>query len=259
MQDIIPIRALKDNYIWLVLNFVNQKAIIIDPGEAAPVIDYIKKNNITLLAILLTHKHWDHCNGVSEILEKYPTVIVYGPETDQIKNINFYLNNNNKINISDCGGLFNIISIPGHTLEHIAYYHPQQKILFSGDTLFTAGCGRIFEGTPQMMLESLNKLKALPEESLIYCGHEYTWQNLKFAQHVEPNNTDILKRIKNTQQLLNKNLPTVPASLREEKNTNPFLRCEFSEVIESVQNYAGKKLNHTVEIFQYLREWKNQF
>jgi len=244
--QIVPLKAFKDNYIWTMINEVNY-AIIVDPGEAEPVFQFLEENkHIQLCGILVTHKHWDHCNGVPEILSKY-AVPVFGPyglkENDQVRIENFEP--------------FAVMEIPGHTLEHIAFY--TKKILFCGDTLFTGGCGRIFEGTPPQMFETLQKICTLPEETLIYCGHEYTMANLIFAKYVEPNNLILLNRIKEVEKLRDQGLPAVPSTLKLEKKTNPFLRCDSPEIIQSVKNYAQKALSSPVEVFEYLRKWKNEF
>lgn len=252
--QVLPISAFKDNYIWLILNADTRLGCIVDPGDAKPVLTTLKELNIKLESILITHHHQDHVGGVKELLSHY-NVPVYGPmhEADCVTK---RLHDNEQFNLANIGG-FKVIEIPGHTLGHIAYYG--DRMLFCGDTLFTAGCGRLFEGTAEQMYQSLNKLAALPEDTNIYCGHEYTLANLKFAQAVEPNNNDIAERIIRVAELRHENLPTVPALLKAEKLTNPFLRCEVSDVIAMAEKHAGKNLLTPVEVFACLRDWKNNF
>ena len=230
--DIIPIHALKDNYIWMISHSDKKLAVVIDPGEAKPVLDILEQQELNLTAILVTHHHWDHTNGIAELLERYP-VPVYRSPLD------------NKLVISELDLNFTILTIPGHTLDHIAFVGLGG--VFCGDTLFCAGCGRVFEGTHEQMFESLQKLAQLPDETKIYCGHEYTQNNLKFAKTVEPNNADLILQTK------------VPSNIKLEKFTNPFLRCEIPEVHQAVENYCGKKLNTPVEVFRELRNWKDNF
>lgn len=255
MQKIIPLNAFKDNYIWTILNDRNH-AVIVDPGEAQPIITFLEENpQLRLSGVLITHKHWDHCNGVPDILEKY-SVPVYASFSKEIPHVSFPMKENDIFHIEGFEK-FKVIEIPGHTLEHIAYYG--SGVLFCGDTLFTGGCGRIFEGTPPQMFETLQKISALPEKTLIYCGHEYTLANLAFAKCVEPNNKILLERIKESEKLRSQHLPTVPSTLKLEKETNPFLRCDAPEVIQSVKNYCRKDLQTPAEVFEYLRKWKNEF
>jgi hydroxyacylglutathione hydrolase len=191
MIKIESIEAFTDNYIWLVTT--NEGSIVIDPGESSKIINCVKDNQLNLKAILITHHHFDHTGGINEILSHFP-VDVFGPFNNGIENINKKLKDGDKINI--IGIEFEIIEIPGHTLDHIAFYSENNgsPILFCGDTLFAGGCGRVFEGTFDQMYESLNKLKVLPENTSIYCGHEYTLSNLKFAKEAEPFNQNILSR-----------------------------------------------------------------
>ena len=235
MKKIIPIKALKDNYIWLILlDSTKKNAIIVDPGESEPVLNFLNTYTINLQAIFITHKHWDHCNGVANIVEKYP-VPVYGPDS------------NSPISIHDT--VFERIKIPGHTLEHVAFYYKNH--LFTGDTLFAGGCGRLFEGTPEQMVNSLDKICLYPDDTFIYCGHEYTQSNLQFAQLVEPDNKYI------TQKLKNLTLPSLPTLLGDEKKYNPFLRCDKPSVISAVEKYSGKTLSNRIDVFTELRQWKN--
>jgi hydroxyacylglutathione hydrolase len=229
--DITPIPALKDNYIWMISSSEKKLAIVVDPGEAKPVLTVLNQNNLSLAGILVTHHHWDHTDGIPELLKNYD-VPVYGPGLKSGV-------------ISTALTDFTVLEIPGHTLDHIAFVGLGG--VFCGDTLFCAGCGKVFEGTYEQMYESLLKLKHLPDETLVYCGHEYTQSNLKFAKVVESNNPNF-----NLQK-------TAPSTIKLEKLTNPFLRCEEFAVREAVEKQAGRKLNTALEVFTELRKWKDKF
>lgn len=253
---ITAIPAFKDNYIWLIKELNELNAIVVDPGDAKPVMAALTAERLTLSAILVTHHHWDHSGGVAE-LQQYFSVPVYASPLGSIKNISHPVFAGDWINFPKLKINFEVLAIPGHTLDHIAYYAP--GLVFSGDTLFTGGCGRVFEGTAEQMYNSLSKLASLPDDTQIYCGHEYTAANLHFAQAVEPQNPQLLQRIVKVQQQRLANLPTVPASLAEEKLTNPFLRCKVPAVIAAAEQYANQQFTHPVEVFACLREWKNNF
>ena len=254
MINIEPIEAFSDNYIWLVTT--NEGSIVIDPGESSKTIDLIKERGINLEAILITHHHFDHTGGIDDV-KSLTSAKVIGP-LNNISSIDTRVKAGQKINI--IGIEFEIIELPGHTLDHIAFYSNNNgnPFLFCGDTLFAAGCGRIFEGTPKQMYESLLKLKSLPSNTKIYSGHEYTTANLAFAKEVEPLNKNIISRYNNVIKLREEGIPTLPTSLELELKTNPFLRCD----LEDVQENIAKKFNtikNENEIFKALREWKNNF
>jgi hydroxyacylglutathione hydrolase len=250
-----PIPALKDNYIWVVINTEQRQAFIVDPGEATPVINYLQQNKLTLSAIFITHHHWDHTNGLADLIKKYE-VPIFASKLSEVFGITHFVDENGQVKI-DGFPEFSVIEIPGHTLDHIAFYSP--GILFCGDTLFAAGCGRIFEGTAKQLYHSLQKLTKLPNDTQIYCGHEYTLKNLLFAQIVEPSNEKIFQRIQKVQELQNQNKPSLPSLISEEKETNPFFRCDSQEIIQQVEKFAEQKLNHPVDVFSALRNWKNQY
>ena len=255
MIKVEPIPAFSDNYIWLVTT--NEGSIVIDPGDANPVIEYLSKNkDLTLNSILLTHHHYDHSGGIEDLRKRYD-LKVFGPN-NQIKSVDHRVVEGDEILVN--GLIFKIIEVPGHTLDHIAFYNDDNDdpILFCGDTLFAAGCGRVFEGTFDQMYESLLKLKKLPENTIVYSGHEYTTANLMFANHVEPLNKNIRDSLSKVQELRSKNIPTLPTSIKEEKLINPFLRCDD----ESLQIIIRKKFNtdlSELNIFSALREWKDNF
>lgn len=250
-DEIKPITAFRDNYIWAC---IYQESIwLVDPGEADAAIDLIQQSRLQLKGIFVTHHHHDHCGGVNKLLSSFPDVKVYSSEQSPLPFITHRVKENDEI---ICGnGKCRALEIPGHTLDHTAFY--DGDALFCGDTLFSVGCGRVFEGTPDMMYQSLMKLKNLPDATKVFCGHEYTLANLGFAEMVLPENVFIKEKIKAVKALRGKNLPTLPSVLGEEKKVNPFLRCDEPEIIDAAQKYAGEKLGTAVEVFAVLREWKN--
>lgn len=256
MLQIIPIPAFKDNYIWLLRNIKGTSCVVVDPGDATPVLHYLNEHQLRLAAILLTHHHADHCGGVIRLLEDFD-ISVYGPARESIATINQPLVAGDRVDLSVLNSSFGVFEIPGHTVGHVAYYG--QGVLFCGDTLFLAGCGRLFEGTAQQMYQSLIKLAALPDETLVYCAHEYTLANLAFARAVEPYNSMIEDRIKFVEQQREAGKPSVPAKLQLEKATNPFLRCHLPAIKQAAEKFIEKSLNEPVEVFQVIRQWKDNF
>lgn len=254
-MKIIPLPAFKDNYIWVIIDDLSHAVIVIDPGDAHPVLNFLNKNNFILKSILITHKHQDHTGGISQLLSVHPDISVFSHQKEKVAGTTQFVSDNDIIKINQHS--FKVIEIPGHTLGHVAYYsHPY---LFCGDTLFTGGCGRVFEGTADQMVSSLKKLMLLPDDTKIYCGHEYTLNNLKFALQVEPNNNALRKRFEITQQMRAENKVTVPSTMALEKFTNPFLRCDSPEIIQTVSSYAKKILESDVKVFYEMREWKNKY
>ena len=255
MINIEPIKAFDDNYIWLMTT--NEGSIVVDPGENINLLKVIEKKNIKLDAILVTHHHYDHTGGIEELLTKYPNLKVYGPNNN-VDLIKSRLVDGELLNV--IGVDFEVIEIPGHTLDHIAYYANinNSPLLFCGDTLFAGGCGRVFEGTFDQMYESLMKLKKLPQNTRIYCGHEYTINNLKFAKAVEPDNIDLNARYNDAIDLRKNNIPTLPSTLSIELKTNPFLRAEKNNVQKIIPNEFKTDLSEK-EIFSALRQWKDNF
>lgn len=254
MPEIVAIPAFNDNYIWMITHPGNNKVAIVDPGDAAPVIEKLTAMNLDLAAILITHHHWDHTNGIAALVEKYKAP-VYGPANDPVSPCDHPLQHDDQIHLEPLNLDLHIIDIPGHTLGHIAYY--SDGFVLTGDTLFTGGCGRLFEGTPEQMHSSLNRLAALPPSTLVYCGHEYTQKNLEFAKLVEPENAKLIKRIAETDALRAQGKPTVPSTIALERATNPFLRCDQPTVITAVEEHDGQNFNDTVSIFAALRKWKD--
>ena len=227
---------------------------MVDPGDSSPVFDFLELNNLDLESILITHHHFDHTGGMLALAKKYDCP-VYGPSGDHIEGVT------NKVSEGDEITIFNlklkIFDTPGHTLDHIAFYNEENNILFCGDTLFAGGCGRVFEGTFDQMFESLNKLKQLPDSTQIYCGHEYTKNNLLFSIKVEPKNNDLIMRNSGIDNLIMTNGSSLPSSIELEKKTNPFLRCDLlGDNIQLMEKF-GLDTPSENEIFKHIREWKD--
>jgi hydroxyacylglutathione hydrolase len=254
MMKIFPIPAFEDNYIWTVHN--DQYAIVVDPGDAVPVIQYLEKNKLKLLAILVTHHHRDHIGGINDLVELYNTP-VYGPRREKIPHMIYPLGEGDVVEFNQLNFSANVIDIPGHTLGHIAYLWDGG--MFCGDTLFTCGCGKLFEGTAEQLHHSLQRLANQPDDTLVYCSHEYTLLNLPFALHCEPSNIALKQRAEETHTLRAQDKPTLPSTLGMEKATNPFLRCKEPEIIQQIEQKFGIKLpaNDEQAIFTAMRKWRD--
>jgi hydroxyacylglutathione hydrolase len=252
--EVVPLRAFKDNYIWTLRN--ERYAAVVDPGDAQPVLDYLRQERLELCAILATHHHPDHVGGVAALLAHH-AVPVYGPRGEPISTLTDPVGEGDLVQISQLGLRFGVLAIPGHTRAHIAYYGANS--LFCGDTLFACGCGRLFEGTAQQMFASLAKLADLPDETLVYCGHEYTLANIDFAKAVEPDNEALAARAASDAEMRKHNRPTLPSTIGREKKTNPFLRCVQPGVIASANKYLGARASSPVQVFAAIRQWKNTF
>jgi hydroxyacylglutathione hydrolase len=260
MTHIITVPAFSDNYIWLVCDEKEQYAAIVDPGDASPVIAALEENSIEPIALLITHFHHDHVGGISKLLEKYPNLPVYGPDSENIPQMNHPLKGDEIITFDKLACDFQVMNVHGHTAGHIAYYTKDENNngkLFCGDTLFAGGCGRVFNGTMKQLHDSLEKISQLPEDTLIYCAHEYTLDNLGFAKWVEPDSGDILAREEADRNLIDNDQATVPSLLSLELSTNPFMRTDLPHVQERVADATGQTLNDSVAVFTAMRTWKD--
>jgi hydroxyacylglutathione hydrolase len=256
---VLTVPAFKDNYLWLIHDGVHAAAV--DPGDAEPILAALEANKLTLTAILLTHHHADHIGGVPELL-RHSKVPVFGPRAEAIAGVTEPLAGGQRITVPGLALEMDVLDVPGHTRGHIAYvrHTPGQRWVFCGDTLFAGGCGRLFEGTPAQMVDSLSRLASLPDDTLVYCAHEYTLANLRFADAVEHGNLGLQLRLRDESAKRAEGLPTVPTTIGLEKGTNPFLRYQEPSIVE--QLVATGRLAQgasPVEAFAALREWKNVF
>src|ERR1700722_522420 len=252
-----PVRAFSDNYIWLIESpRAQDRVIAVDPGDAAPVVAEFQRGGLGLAAILLTHHHPDHIGGVPELLRQ-GAVPVIGPDDTRIAHRTLTVHDGERCELQDLGLSFETLAVPGHTLSHIALWG--HGALFCGDTLFSAGCGRMFEGTPTQMNASLNRLSRLPPQTRMFCGHEYTAANLRFALAVDPSNRAALEYQDSVVRVLAQGNPSLPSTMDLEIRVNPFLRCEDPTVVRAAEHHAGKSLKEPALVFGALRAWKDQF
>ncbi|CAM4307372.1 hydroxyacylglutathione hydrolase [Pseudoalteromonas byunsanensis] len=255
MVQVEPIKAFQDNYIWAIRDTKQNQVWVVDPGQAAPVMEYLQQHNASLQGILITHHHWDHTDGVAELHRFAPTITIYGPKKSPFKGVTQPLVEGDEINV--LGVKYSIIETPGHTLDHICYINDQHS--FTGDTLFSAGCGRLFEGDPQQMWQSLEKLASLSDNTLIYCTHEYTAANLAFARAVEPHNKNIQEYQQWVNEKRHQGKPTLPTSMAKERLVNPFLRAEHEHISEHIPTQFQRNHDESWLVFAALRAWKDAF
>lgn len=254
---LIPLPAFQDNYLWLLHD--GRRALVVDPGDAQPVLDALQRESLELAAILVTHHHPDHVGGV-DALRDATGAKVYGPAREKIPEPVTRLAEGDRIEV--LGLRFDVLDVPGHTAGHIAYYCADLDglpLVFCGDTLFSAGCGRLFEGTPAQMVRSLEKLAALPDETRVCCTHEYTLGNLNFALAVEPGNLPLISYSKRCQELRAQGQPTLPSTIGREKQVNPFLRTRETAVVQAARGHDAATAPDEVGVFTTLRQWKNAF
>ena len=250
MLSVEPIKAYTDNYIWLVST--NEGSIVVDPGESKEILNLMDSNKIDLKGVVITHHHYDHTNGLLDLVNKM-NLEVYGPKG--IEGIDNIVKESDKFSL--IGIDFEVIEIPGHTMDHLAFYSSNNKdpILFCGDTLFAGGCGRVFEGSMEQMWSSLLKLRDLPDDTLVYCGHEYTSSNARFATYIDPKNKLLKIANEEINKITDQKLPTVPFELGKEKYINPFLRADNNDFTSSI----GLVSNIPSECFSYIRKQKDNF
>jgi hydroxyacylglutathione hydrolase len=257
MLEVSPVRAFSDNYLWLMRAPRDRAgAVVVDPGDARPVQVALEEQGLQLRAILVTHHHPDHVGGVRALAERY-SAEVFGPARESLPCDFRPLEGGAVVSLRSLGLEFDVMDVPGHTLGHIAYHG--HGALFCGDTLFSAGCGRLFEGTPAQMLDSLDRIAALPDETLVYCAHEYTLGNLRFAAAVEPGNADVLETLDAVQALRGRDAITLPTTLGRERRINPFLRCREPAVRAAAEARAGRPLAGASDVFAVVRAWKDGF
>ena len=256
MLQVTPVPAFADNYIWLIHSPRDaRKVVAVDPGDAVPVAQTLAAQSLQLCGILLTHHHNDHVGGVANLLQQH-SVPVFGPASERLPGNPTLMREGDHSRFEELGLDFSVLDVPGHTAGHIAY--TGHDAVFCGDTLFSGGCGRLFEGTAEQMVGSLAKLASLPDATLVFCAHEYTIANLRFSLAVEPDNADTAAYLEECQAQRARHEATVPSNIRRERNVNPFLRCNRKTVIRAAEARAGRGLNST-EVFAVLRQWKDGF
>ena len=256
MMDIRPIPAFDDNYIWLLSRPGYPGCAVVDPGDEDPVIERLRAEGLDLDAILVTHKHGDHVGGIRGLKAVWPNAVVYGPAGEPIRTLERRLRGGDRVELEGLKACFEVLDVPGHTEGHIAYHG--HGALFCGDTLFAAGCGRVFSGTFDQLSDSLIRIGRLPPDTRVYCAHEYTLANLGFAAWVEPDNEALVVRTERDRVRRQRGEPTVPSSIAEELASNPFMRTDQAAVIAAAGDWSGQALTDRAAVFRALRTWKDK-
>ncbi len=256
MLQVQPIPAFEDNYIWLLHREGWASAVVVDPGDEDPVLERLEALGLGLEAVLITHHHGDHTGGIEGLAAAFPGLRVYGPGDRRIPGLTHGVGEGDRVEILGDGVGLEVLAVPGHTRSHVAYQGA--GCLFPGDTLFSAGCGRVFDGTFADLAASLRRIAALPPETQIYCAHEYSLANLGFARWVEPQSPALAARLEQVQGLRQAGRPTLPVPLALELATNPFLRTGVPAVIAAAEGRAGQRLPDPTAVFTTLRRWKDQ-
>ncbi|WP_395344204.1 hydroxyacylglutathione hydrolase [Ningiella sp. W23] len=260
--SIFPIKAFEDNYIWCIHD--HERAVVVDPGDAKPVLDYLTQHSLLLSEILITHHHYDHTGGIQRLCEAVNHLTVIGPHNPKISGLTAKVREGDTVSVLSDKVSFDVIETPGHTMDHIAFYNDHW--LFCGDTLFSVGCGRMFEGTPEIFLASLDKLAALPSSLAVYCTHEYTLANLQFARHLLPHDSALSDYEQWAKQMRAQGEITLPSSIAQQKHLNPYLRCHdkaFQQIIAEQlaieANEAGTDIARAISTFAAIRSAKDHF
>lgn len=255
MLTIHPIPAFTDNYIWCLYN--DTYAYVVDPGEHQPVIDFLQANNLTLAGILVTHHHNDHIGGIRQLIAQYQDIPIWGPATERFPFVNRRVKENDTIELAQIGITLQVWEVPGHTLDHIAYVNDAG--LFCGDTMFSAGCGRLFEGNAKQMQENFDRFRTLPESTKVYCTHEYTLSNLEFALAAWPNNGKITEYQTWATEQQAHHKPTLPSSIAQEIQINPFMNTNNADIKINAERHFSAKFETPNDVFAALRQWKDTF